>query len=249
VAGETDKGSISITVTAWVIAVVAICAATGFTHFYHEREFWLAFIVGLHNTLFDVLFIGVLIFWLNKRVEYRIEIRRYREELSVWNAQGTKEAHRRLQLFILKLNELGAFDLSLRASSMAGIDLTGLKLFGSDLSNSNLYQAILNGADLRKTHLDGAHLKEANLTNADLRHASLRAANLDYADLRESRLEGADFTDAKIPNVRWEGATWDDNTKLSLSESVKRKMIYSPRSNSGLFRRVTPNLKGSKKSR
>jgi len=246
VADETDKGPISITLTAWIIAAIGICSATWFIHFYHEHEFWLAFMVGLHNTLFDVLFIGVLIFWLNKRVENRIEIRRYREELRVWKGQGTPEAKNRLELFIGRLNELGTFDVPMPNSIMTEINLTGTSLVGSDLSGSNLYRAILNKADLRKTCLDNSDLKNASLAKADLRQASLLGANLDYADLRESQLQGANFFGAKIQNVQWDGATWDDRTifPYPLTDLVKRKMIYSPRSKHGVFSQLTAILKG-----
>lgn len=248
-AGETDKGPISITLTAWIIAAIGICSATWFIRFYHEHDFWLAFMVGLHNTLFDVLFIGVLIFWLNKRVENRIEIRRYLEELRVWKGQGTLEAKNRLELFIGRLNDLGTFDVPMPNSMMIEINLTGMSLVGSDLSGSNLYGAILNSADLRKTRLDNADLKNASLAKADLRQASLLGANLDYADLRETQLQGANFTGARIQNVRWDSATWDDRTifPYPLTDLVKRKMTYLPRSEHGVLSQLTQILKGREK--
>jgi hypothetical protein len=239
--GESDRGPIRITLAVWFIAGIGIFLLTrSLTNYYQEHEFWLAFIVGLHNTLFDVLFIGVLIFWLNKRAESNNEVLKYREELNVWNEEGSEIARNRVEWCIKRLNELGSFDILMRKSKLDGIDLTGMKLIGSNLSESGLFKAVFTNTDLRRAVIDNANLKHALLVNADLREASLRNANLDHADLSGSKLQGTDLSDAKVPNVKWDKATYDDHTRFpyQLTDFDKSSMIFSPHKDPGVFARL-----------
>jgi len=202
------------TLIAWALAAAGLFTITYKIGYYHSSDFWKNLVSGIHNTLFDILFIGVLIFWLNRRGEVRIEIQRHREEIDLWRNDDSVMARKKNLISIRRLNEQGVYEIDLSNSGLQQVDLTGVKLIGSDLSQAQCYKALFKGADFRSALMDEINLKEAVLTAADLRRARLRGAMLEYADLQGADLRGADFTNANISNVTWKGAIYDVETRF-----------------------------------
>ena len=199
---------------AWAVAAVSLFTVTHKVGYYHFSDFWKNLVSGIHNTLFDILFIGVLIFWLNKRGEARIEVQRHKEEIDIWRNDDSVMARKRNWISIRRLNEHGVYEIDLSNSGLQQLDLTGVKLIESNLSQAQCYKALFKDADFRYAVMNGINLKEAVLTTADLRRASLQEAMLEYADLQGADLRGADFTNANISNVIWKDAVYDDETKF-----------------------------------
>jgi hypothetical protein len=97
--------------------------------------------------------------------------------------------------------------------SFFGADLQGADLRGADLQGADLRGAKLEGADLRGAKLEGARLEGADLRGANLRGNKLWGALLEGANLQEADLRGADLSLADISNVvfkdaRLENVTW-----------------------------------------
>src|SRR5262245_2745077 len=197
------------TLLACGLAAVVIFSITYKLNYYYSPDFWQNLVAGIHNTLFDVVFIGVLIFWLNKRVETRIEIQRYLEEIDVWRNDGSPMAIKKNLTSIRRLNEHGVYNIDLSKTILQGIDLTEIKLPESNLSEAECFMTIFQNANLNRTTLDRANLRQAVVIRADLSGASLRGTVLEYADLQEANLKGADFTNANISNAIWRMAIYD----------------------------------------
>ncbi|MCG3145099.1 MAG: hypothetical protein HONDAALG_02640 [Gammaproteobacteria bacterium] len=205
---------IRTTLLAWGLAAAGLCSITYKVGYYHSGDFWKNLVSGIHNTLFDILFIGILIFWLNRRGEVRIEVQRHREEIDLWRNDDSVMARKKNLISIRRLNEQGVYEIDLSNSGLQQVDLTGVKLIRSDLTQARCYKALFKDADFRYAIMDEINLKEAVLTTADLRRARLWGAMLEYADLQEADLRGADLTNANISNVIWKGAIYDNETKF-----------------------------------
>jgi hypothetical protein len=231
------KGSpIRNTLLTWFVAAAVIFVLTSGKGYYPDHSFWVSLVAGLHNTLFDLLIIGVLIYWLNKRVETRIEVQRYKEEIDTWRNDGSLMAKRRNQASIRRLTEYGVYDIDLSRSSLQQLDLTGVVLRECNLSDAQCYRIVLKDADLRNAIIDRADLKGATLTGANLSGASLRNAVLEYAHLQGANLKGSDLTDANVSNVIWKQAQYDDTTKFPY-DFDKSEMVCS-NGDSGVFGRI-----------
>lgn len=183
-------------------------------NYYRDPEFWKNLAAGLHNTVFDLLFIGVLIFWLNKRGERRIEVQRYRDDIDLWRDDASATAKRKNLISIRRLNEHKVYDIDLSKSVLQGIDLSGLKFIGGNLEEAKCYETIFKESDLTEATLDKANLKKADFTGACLAGVKARGAILDLAVLQGANLKGADFTGTSISGVIWAGATYDKKTKF-----------------------------------
>lgn len=232
---KRNRASVSFvivnTLIAWFVVAIAITLTTYAVNYYRSEAFWQSLLAGLHNTLFDMLLIGVFIYWLNKRIEIRNEIRRYQEQLDLWRRDGSRTAINTIQMNIRRLIEHGVHNIDLSGCFLQNIDLSGLALSQSKFIEAQCFEAIFRNADLSHTVMDKANLKRADLSEADLTDASLRGTMLEYADLRKANLCGADFSGAVVSNVDWREAIYDEGTRFSY-EPDKSLMKFAKSSES-----------------
>jgi hypothetical protein len=166
-------------------------------------SFWISILAGAHNSLAELLVVGIIVHWMNTRIERRIENRRYLDEIADYGTFRSQESVIRRQRAIKRLNDNGECQFKLAGHYLVGIDLTGANLRGSNLSKVNMTGATLEGADLTGADLHEADLEEANLKNAILDKAKLQWSNLKGADLRGARFLGADLEGARVTNAKW----------------------------------------------
>ncbi|MDM8564446.1 pentapeptide repeat-containing protein [Candidatus Halobeggiatoa sp. HSG11] len=186
------------------VVVAAIISALSMP-FYKENlwEFWGNVLVEGHGMIFDLLIIGVFVFWLHRIGYKQLIIIRYREEIDDYLGWQHQEAMFKIITIIKKLNHWG----------VSNIHLVEAHLKKAFLKEVNLKGANLDGANLIEANLTSAHLKNAYLIGADLTRANLTGAILINTDLRRADLRGAIFTKAKLRGVNLEGAMYDDLTK------------------------------------
>jgi len=191
-----------------VVAVIVIGASWQYwtTDF---REFLKNVAVEAHGMVFDLIVIGWLILWLNKRAERRMDIRRYKEEIDDYRNWKQEEASHRIAGIIKRLNKNGVTQINLSKCFLKGADL-----IGANLSNANLCLANLSKANLRKANLLSADLLSADLSDAVLYRADLRNANLSNADLRGAILLATDLR--KVIGLRKEQLEGGDKPFLYL---------------------------------
>jgi hypothetical protein len=187
-----------------LILVSAIISALSIP-FYRENlwDFWGNVLVEGHGMIFDLLVIGVFVFWLHRIGRKQLLIIRYRESINDFLGWEHIEAMFKLITLINKLNHWGVSD----------IYLAGAYLKEAFLKEVNLKGANLDGANLIEANLISAHLKGAYLIGADLTKANLTNAILIKTDLRRADLRGADLTGAKLKGAILTGAMYDDLTK------------------------------------
>ena len=225
---DITSGPVVKTLIAWLLAAIAIFCATYFLGEYEKPGFSQSLLAGFHNTLFDMLLLGILLYWLDKRSEKRHEIQRHKDLLDLWRGDASALAIKNNLASIRRLNEYGVSKMDLSDCVLQGSDLSGLNLSSSNLSEAQCYKTNFTGADLSNAILDKANLRSAYLSNATLTNATFRGAVLDNAKLQDAKLAGADFSGAIVPNATWDNATFDEKTILpidldrSILNSVKR---------------------------
>ena len=229
-AKERDRvtGPVVNTLIAWLLVAIGIFCVTFFLGEYQKPGFTQSLLAGFHNTLFDILLIGVLLYWLEKRSEKRHEIQRHRDLLDLWRGDASALAIKNNLASIRRLNEYGVFKMDLSDCVLQGSDLSELNLSSSNLSEAQCYKTDFSDADLSNAVLDKANLRNAFLSKAILTNASLRGAVLENAKLQNANLAGADFSGAIVSNATWDDAIFDERTILpidldrSIMKSIKK---------------------------
>lgn len=185
-----------------VFILVSVIVSILSVPFYLEDlwGFWGNVLVEAHGMIFDLLVIGVFVFWLHRIGHKQLTIMKYKEELEDYLGWQHIEAMFKIITLIKKLNYWGVSDIYLSEAHLEKGFLREVNLKGANLDGSNLIEADLIRANLKGAYLIGADLTNANLTNAnlvgtDLRRADLRGANFTRANLRGANLETAMYNE------------------------------------------------------
>lgn len=230
----TDPIRISIWV--FIFSLLAISLISIRLCLYTQADVWENILVEAHGMLLDILVFGILILWLNRKVEIRLENKRYIDEIDDFRGWNSDEAAYRIRGSIKRLNKNGITAIDLFDCNLSGIDLTYFdltgarlmraKLINATLINTKFNRAALSDADLTMANLMGAELRKAKALGANFDGANIEGANLTEADLSYAIIINANFTNATLSNVRFEGAKYNRNTsfpKGMTSDEIKAR--------------------------
>ncbi len=174
---------------------------------YSDPNFQINLISELHGVVFDILILGILMLWLNKMGEKRLETTKYLEEIDDFRRLDSPESRQRIVGHIKRLNKRGIYEIDLRFCRLSGADLQEINLRGSNMSDINLTEAKMQGADLSTAVLVASDISSANLMGASLQGANLSSSRLQHTNLWEANLLRANFEGADLSHANLESAS------------------------------------------
>ncbi|NQD68729.1 pentapeptide repeat-containing protein [Bacillus haikouensis] len=196
---------------------------------YQNSSFWESFLINLHNSMFDFLFLGVILYYFTDRINEKRKIKEYKENIEDVRFWFKEEATSKIIANINRLNKSGytSIDLSkcfLKGAYLKEVKLINSQLMGAVLEGSNLRSAILNGSDFKGAKMHYTNLKGSSLKNAKMKYifcneTNFTGAQLDDTDLRNARLINSNFKSAILKGADLKGATFEN------SEFVKANFI------------------------
>jgi len=203
-------------------------------------------LIEAHGMLFDLLIIGILIFWLNKNGEKRQRIRTYRDEIDDFRLWESEEAAFRTVGNIKRLNRHGINKINLVECFLARTNLNYANLVGSNLNSANISNSFLIETDLRNARLNQTNFENSNLNQAVMSDAYASGANFNNsfliksdfhqafliktsfknamlmeANLQGCYLEGTDFENANLYKADLRKANG-----LTVEQLTKAKSLY-----------------------
>ncbi|MFF2795596.1 pentapeptide repeat-containing protein [Lysinibacillus xylanilyticus] len=164
---------------------------------YKESSFWEGFLVNLHNSVFDFLFLGVMLYYFTDRINEKRKIEEYHNNIEDVRFLFREEATSKIIANINRLNQNGCTKINLSRCFLKNAFLKDAKLI-----NSKLMGAVLQGSILRNALLNGSDFKGAKLENANLRGALLNAAKMRYIFCDNTNFMGANLTDTDLSEAR-----------------------------------------------
>ena len=188
----------------YVFCLVTLIITTLSTPFYLENfwDFLGNILVEGHGLLFDLLVLGVFVFWLQRLGQRERLVTIYQEEIEGYLGWNDKEA---MYQIVANIKRLNYYDIT-------NINLTEAFLKDAYLVKVNLMNANLRQADLRDAYLMGTNLTNANLIMANLMGADLTGANLTNADLTSADIRGAKLK-ANLSGANLKMAIYDQKTE------------------------------------
>jgi uncharacterized protein YjbI with pentapeptide repeats len=180
--------------SAFTVLVLVSVIVLGLSLPFYIRQFdemYLNVLAEAHGMIFDILVIGILLFWLREQGEIKQRVSQYKDEIDDFRMWESEEAAFRNAGNIKRLNRHGVFK----------IDLVGTYLTKTNLSNVKLTEANLNTANISNTIL-----LEANMQEARLNQTNFENANINQANLSKTFASGANFKDAFLIKTNFEGA-------------------------------------------
>ena len=118
-------------------ATLGVVITTSILYGYDE-PFLENILVEAYGMLFDILIIGIIILWLNKRREKKLEIQRYHNEIDDFRFWESEEAMFRIVGNIKRLNRMNVSKISLFRCHLKNAQLFNMNLSGAMLAHANL---------------------------------------------------------------------------------------------------------------
>ncbi len=199
-----------------------------------------------HGMLFDILIIGILLFWLRNIGEEKQRISQFLDEIDDFRMWESNEAAFRNVGNIKRLNRHGVFNIDLVGCYLKKTNISGINLNSSNLNTADLSNSILIEANLSKTRMNQTNFENANLNHADLTDSFASGTNFKDAFMIKSNLKGAflikaDFkngflmeanlsncslAEASFENANLYKANFTGATGLTIEQLSKAKSLY-----------------------
>jgi uncharacterized protein YjbI with pentapeptide repeats len=199
-----------------------------------------------HGMIFDILIIGILLFWLRERTEIKQRISQYKDEIDDFRMWQSEEAAFRNVGNIKRLNRHEIFNIDLVGSYLVKTNLSKVVLSGSNLNTADFTNSMLIGANLKAarmnqtvfenanlnhaelqgTYASGANFKDAFLIKADFQDAFLIKTNFNNSYLMEANLSGCALAEANFENANLYKARLIKAQGLTVEQLSKAKSLY-----------------------
>jgi uncharacterized protein YjbI with pentapeptide repeats len=219
----------------------------------YSREFFENVLVEAHGAVIDLLFVGVVLYWFERRRDYHesvaqlqedlTDLRLYRAPDAPYRTLGTIRRLLNLKVNALHLSELNLDHVEVRDLHLVDCELHATKFIDSKLHNVRFDRckcdaAIFAGASLEHVHMTDCSLRRAKFQNATLKGMDFRSCQLQVADFTNANLRSADFRgvdckgisfrDADLRSANFIGATNLDAGALAAARNIKSLKSNDP---------------------
>ena len=248
-----------LTAAVVLVLTTVIVVTLSWKYYMADMEgFWSNVLVEAHGMLFDILIIGILLFWLNQNGEIRQEIRTYQNEIDDFRLWRSEEAAFRTVGNIRRLNRHKVYELNLanchlQKTNLSYVNLSGSNLNSANISNcalieinldnarlnqTNLENSNLNSSTLRGAYANGANFQDAYLIKAEMENAFLIKSNFRNAFLMEANLQGSYLMGADLEHASLYKADLRGAKGLTAEQLSKAKTLYMASLDPELFEEV-----------
>jgi hypothetical protein len=101
-------------VVAFIGFILGFCVVTGLSLKFYDISFGRDVLVEAHGMLFDILVIGVFIYWLQERGRKILETQSYKDDIDDFRGWESDEAAHRIRGSIIRLSRHEITQLNLR---------------------------------------------------------------------------------------------------------------------------------------
>jgi BTB/POZ domain-containing protein KCTD9 len=206
----------------FVCLLVVIILTISTTSKGYSKDFYENILVEAHGMLFDILILGVLLYWMNKFGEKHREIEKLKDELHYYCEYNQPEATFHVSKIIRQLNKLGVYDITLVRVFLEEASLLGNTFDGSKFIGNWLNKAFFHTGEFTNCSFVKSECVFTNFTEAELSFCKFIDCDLNMADFTDASLHKVEFTDCNLAATLFANATlsYCDFSKSTLSYTV-----------------------------
>ncbi len=189
--------------TSFIVLTLLAILILGLSMPYYLADFdniYMNVLAEAHGMIFDILIIGILLFWLRQVGEEKQRISQFLDEIDDFRMWESEEAAFRNVGNIKRLNRHGVINIDLVGCYLKKTNLSGINLKSSNLNTANLSNGVLIEANLSETRMNQTNFENANLNHADLTNSFASGTNFRDAFMIKANLEGAFLIKADFKN-------------------------------------------------
>ncbi|TPW22693.1 pentapeptide repeat-containing protein [Marinobacter nauticus] len=159
----------------------------------YNRDFFENFLVEMHGSILDLLVVGVILYWFDRKREKKNKVESAREKLRALKFYYGEDAPFRFYAGLQNLLSLGVNSIDLPEAN-----LSKLKIDDLNLSKSNLIAASFSGSILKNVNFISCNLEAANFIDCQIKLSSFNGVNLKRAKFIGAKLKGMDFKQCDV---------------------------------------------------
>lgn len=159
----------------------------------YDRNFFENLLVEMHGSIFDLLVVGVILYWFEKRRDNQEKLSRAKEDLDSLKYYYGKDSSFKFYSALRYLLSLGV-----NKADIPEANLNNLKIDALHLSSSNLIATNFNKSILSNVVFDECNMEAANFIDSELKSTSFKKVNLKRAKFINAKLKGIDFRSCDI---------------------------------------------------
>lgn len=248
--------------TVLVLVSVIVIGLSIPLYFADSELMYINVLTEAHGMIFDILVIGILLYWLREQGEIKQRIRQYKDEIDDFRMWESEEAAFRNAGNIKRLNRFNITKIELVSVFLAKTNLSKVRLMDANLNTANLNNSLLIEADLRearmnqtnfenanlnqanleKTYASGANFKDAFLIKANFTGAFLIRTNFTNAYMMEANLSNCSLTEANFEDANLYKADLRGADGLCVEQLAKAKSLYLAKFDDELYEQLAAEV-------
>lgn len=211
-----------ITLIVLLVVTVLVILTTGFWDFVsstifpnssvglYNRDFFENLLVEMHGSIFDLVVVGVILYWFESKREEREKINRAKEDLDSLKFYYGKDSSYRFYSALRYLLSLGSNKADIPEADFNHLKIDGLRLSNSNLIATSFYKSILSDVKLELCDLEAANfvdsvVKRSEFIQVNLKRAKFINAKLNGMNFKECDVRGANFKNAELKSANFRG--------------------------------------------
>lgn len=176
----------------------------------YNRDFFENLLVEMHGSIFDLIVVGVILYWFQLKKEERGRLNRAKEDLESLKFYYGKDSSFRFYSALRHLLSLGPKKVEIPEADFNHLKIDDLHLSDSNLIATNFYKSILSGVKLEFCDLEAANfidseIKKSTFIKTNLKRARFINAKLNGMNFKECDIRGANFKNAELKSANFRG--------------------------------------------
>ncbi|AZQ85034.1 pentapeptide repeat-containing protein [Colwellia sp. Arc7-635] len=187
----------------------------------YDKDFFENLLVEMHGGIIDLLVVGVILYWFERKKTEKDTIKKAELELANLNYYcGTDSSYRfygalkyLLSLGVDKvsipegnLSKLKIECLTLKHSNLIALNFSGSTLKKVDFSECNLEASQFIDTIIKDANFVSVNLKRSKFINAELKGIDFRGCDIKGVNFDRSRLQSSNFSGLDCSRVSFKGA-------------------------------------------
>ncbi|MCE7518707.1 pentapeptide repeat-containing protein [Vreelandella titanicae] len=176
----------------------------------YGRDFFENLLVEIHGAVFDLIIVGVVLYWLEQRRNKKTDLKGLRQDLEDLRFYCGDDVSYITYGKLKRLISLAGNSVSIPEAKLNSLDIKDLNLKSSNITAAVFIGSRLNSPLFTDVKADAANfidakIQHATFCNVSFRRAKFINAQLKGVDFRHCRIEGSDFTNAKLQSAIFNG--------------------------------------------
>jgi uncharacterized protein YjbI with pentapeptide repeats len=194
----------------------------------YNKDFFENLLVEMHGGIIDLLVVGVILFWFEKKKTEKDTLKKAKTELADLNYYCGADATYRLYGSLKYLLSLGVDKVSIPEGNLSQLKIDSLTLKNSNLIALNFSGSTLTKVDFFECNLEASQfidteIKDANFVTVNLKRSKFINAQLKGMDFRGCDIKGASFKNSHLQSSNFSGV---DCSKVSFKGANLRSANF-----------------------